>query len=166
MDVLNDRTYYDNEGEMGKYVLNELKLPAAQADPAAVEKYEKYAKRILWMDSNAVPGAFQLNASWYKKPNMYLIEEGTKDKASFMNPHKHDVGEIVAFYGSDPDDQENLNGEIIFYIGGEKHVFTKSTMVYLPAGLEHGPLFIQKVDKPIFHFSCVMQDTYEFEKTK
>ena len=163
MDPINDKTYYDDEGEMGQYVLNKLTLPAAQADPKAVEEYEKYAKRILWMDSNSIPGAFQLNASWYKKPNLYLIEEGRKSNASFLKPHKHDVGEIVAFYGSDPDDQENLNGEIIFYIGGEKHVITKSTMIYLPAGLEHGPLFIQKVDKPIFHFSCVMQNTYEFK---
>lgn len=163
MDPLNDKVFYDDEGEMGKYVLNKLTLPPAQADPKAVEEYEKYAKRILWMDSNAIPGAFQLNASWYKKPNLYLIEEGQKSDAAFLKPHKHDVGEIVAFYGSDPEDQENLNGEIIFYIGGEKHVFTKSTMIYLPAGLEHGPLFIQKVDKPIFHFSCVMQNTYEFK---
>lgn len=164
MDVLNDKIFYDDEGEMGKYVLNKLTLPAAQSDPEAVEKYEKYGKRILWMDSNSIPGAFQLNASWYKKPNMYMITEGMDKNASFMNAHKHDVGEIVAFYGSDPEDPMNLNGEIIFYIGGEKHVFTKTTMVYLPAGLEHGPLFIQKVDKPIFHFSCVMQNTYEFDK--
>ena len=163
MDVLNDKTFYNDEGEYGKYVLNKLTLPEAQADPAAVEKYNKYAHRILWMDSDSVPGAFQLNASWYTAPNMYLVDEGQRDNASFMHPHVHDVGEIVAFYGSDPEDQENLNGEIIFYIGGEKHVFTKSTMVYLPAGLEHGPLFIQKVDKPIFHFSCLMQDKYTAE---
>ena len=41
-----------------------------------------------------------------------------------------------------------------------QYVLNKLT---LPAGLEHGPLFIQKVDKPIFHFSCVMQNTYEFK---
>lgn len=163
MDPRTDKTYYNDEGEMGKYVLNKLTLPAHQADPKIVEKYERYGKRILWMDSNAIPGAMQLNASWYYKPNMYLIDEAKEEGTSFLQAHKHDVGEIVAFYGSDPEHPEELNGEIIFYIGGEKHVFTKSTMVWLPAGLEHGPLFIQKVDKPIFHFSCVMQNTYEFK---
>ena len=164
MDVKNDKVYYNDEGEYGKYVLNRLTLPPAQADPETVKRYERYGKRILWMDSNSVPGAFQLNASWYKAPNMYLIDEGNKEGASFLEPHTHEVGEIIAFFGSDPEDQENLNGEIIFYIGEEKHVITKSTLIFLPAGLPHGPLFIQKVDKPIFHFSCVMQSTYEFDK--
>ena len=27
MDVLNDKIFYDDEGEMGKYVLNKLTLP-------------------------------------------------------------------------------------------------------------------------------------------
>ena len=163
MDPKNDKTFYNEEGEMGKYVLNKLVLPAKQSEPKVVERYEKYGKRILWLDSNVIPGAFQLNASWYYHPNMFLLDEATAKDESFLTSHTHDVGEIVAFYGSNPDDPENLYGEVIFYIGGEKHVFTKSTMVYLPAGLEHGPLFLQKVDRPIFHFSCVMQGTYEFE---
>jgi hypothetical protein len=118
------------------------------------------------MDGNTTPGAFQLNASWYKKPNMYLINEEDDKTVAFFKPHVHEADEIVAFFSSDPEDQNNLGGEIIFYIGGEKHVITKSTLIFLPAGLEHGPLFIQKVDRPIFHFSCVTQSTYEFEKNE
>ena len=166
MDVLNDKTYYNDEGEYGKYVVNTLQLPPAQADPKSVASYERYGKRILWIDSNVVPGSFQLNASWYFRPNLFLLEEGKDSGAKFLEPHVHDVGEIVAFYGSDPENPHELNGEIIFYIGGEKHVFTKSCMVYLPAGLEHGPLFIQKADRPIFHFSCVMQSTYSADVTE
>ncbi|MBQ6670348.1 MAG: hypothetical protein IJM80_01795 [Firmicutes bacterium] len=166
MDVINDKTFYDSEGEYGKYVCNTLQLPPAQADPKAVASYERYAKRILWIDDNVVQGSFQLNASWYFRPNMYIISEAADSGAKFLEPHKHDVDEIVAFYGSDPGHPEALNGEIIFYIGGEKHVFTKSCMIFLPAGLEHGPLVIQKIDRPVFHFSCVMQSSYEAEVTK
>ena len=164
MDILNDKVYYNDEGEYGKYVLNKLILPMPQGSPESIKNYERYAKRILWMDGNTTPGAFQLNASWYKKPNMYIIDEAVDKTVAFFKPHVHEVGEIVAFFGSDPEDQESLNGEIIFYLGEEKHVITKSTLIFIPAGLEHGPLFIQKVDKPIFHFSCVMQNTYEWDK--
>lgn len=166
MDILKDPVFYDNDGEFGKYVVNSLQLPPAQADPKTVASYERYGKRILWIDGNVVPGSFQLNASWYFKPNMYILNEGMDKGAKFLESHKHDVGEIVAFYGSDPEKPNDLGGEIIFYIGGEKHVFTKSCMVFLPAGLEHGPLFLQRIDRPVFHFSCVMQNSYEADVTK
>ena len=166
MDILNDKAFYDDEGEYGKYVLNKLILPMPQGSEESIRNYERYAKRVLWMDGNTTPGAFQLNASWYKKANMYLIDEEDDKTVAFFKPHVHEADEIVAFFSSDPEDQNNLGGEIIFYIAGEKHIITKSTLIFLPAGLEHGPLFIQKVDRPIFHFSCVTQSTYEFEKNE
>ena len=58
---------------------------------------------------------------------------------------------------------EELNGEIEFWIDGEKYIFTKSVMIFLPAGMPHGPLFILKVDKPIFHYSVVTSREYSFE---
>ena len=92
MDVLNDKVFYDDEGEYGKYVLNKLVLPKEQGSEEAVKSYERYGKRILWMDGNTTPGAFQLNASWYKNANMYLISEAGDNAASFLKPHSHDVG--------------------------------------------------------------------------
>ena len=55
MDVRNDKTFYNDEGEYGKYVVNKLTLPLPQGDPEALKNYERYAKRILWMDGNVVP---------------------------------------------------------------------------------------------------------------
>ena len=153
MDILNDKVYYNDEGEYGKYVLNKLILPMPQGSPESIKNYERYAKRILWMDGNTTPGAFQLNASWYKKPNMYIIDEAVDKTVAFFKPHVHEVGEIVAFFGSDPEDQENLNGEIIFYLGEEKHVITKRTLIFIPAGLEHGPLFLRGVGNKGAHQS-------------
>ena len=37
---------------------------------------------------------------------------------------------------------------------------------FLPAGMPHGPLFILKVDKPIFHYSVVTSREYSFEGKK
>ena len=84
MDILNDKVYYNDEGEYGKYVLNKLILPMPQGSPESIKNYERYAKRILWMDGNTTPGAFQLNASWYKKPNMYIIDEAVDKTVAFF----------------------------------------------------------------------------------
>ena len=40
MDILKDPVFYDNDGEFGKYVVNSLQLPPAQADPKTVASYD------------------------------------------------------------------------------------------------------------------------------
>ena len=166
MDIDNEKTYYNDEGEYGKYIMSRLDLPARLSDPKAQENYERYAKRILWMDNDNVPGSFQVNASWYLKPNLFIIDEAIKTGVAFFDPHTHDVDEVAAFFGTDPEHPEELNGEIVFYMGGEKHVVTRSSLIFIPAGVPHGPMYIQKADKPIFHFSCVMKKTYDWDETK
>ena len=54
---------YNTDGEFGKYILQELKTPVFSE--GFNEFYKTYAKRLLWMDSKNVPGAFQMNISWY-----------------------------------------------------------------------------------------------------
>ncbi len=50
-----------------QYIVTDLKAPTFT--PGFAEKYARFAKRILWMDQNVVPGAFQMNVSWYLHPN-------------------------------------------------------------------------------------------------
>ena len=42
-----------------QYIVTDLKAPTFT--PGFAEKYARFAKRILWMDQNVVPGAFQMN---------------------------------------------------------------------------------------------------------
>lgn len=165
-DVLNDKGVLDNEGEFGKYVLQELKLPASHSTPEAKASYARYGKRVHWLDGSVIPGAFQMNTSWYFKENTWIVDQPLQNGSNFLKPHTHEVGEILGFYGSDPQHPEELGGEIIFYIGGEKHILTKSSLLYMPAGLEHGPLVIKRVDRPIFHFSVVMENAYRVNNTE
>lgn len=84
----------------GKYIVTELKRPARMA--AAAEAYAKWATRILWMDENVVPGAFQMNCSWYRSSN-----PGDSGEA---HSHRHDSDEIIGFFGPNwqkPYQQEN-----------------------------------------------------------
>ena len=153
----------NSESKYGKYIVQELILPASHTTPVAVELYSRFAQRIHWIDTNVVPGSFQMNTSLYLKPNKGLFNDVTKDQAkyvSFKVPHVHDNAEILGFYGTNPDDPYDLGGEIEIVIDGEMHVLTKSSLVFLPGGLPHCPLTVTKVDRPIFHFSIVMDPQY------
>lgn len=152
---------YNTDGKYGNLIMQDCILPATHSTPEAIAAYEKFGKRIHWVDSNNTPGAFQMNTSWYFKPNReYLLAD---PKSQVAQEHKHDYPELVGFYGSDPENPTDLGGEVEFYIDGEQHILTKSTLMFLPGGLPHCPMFVNRVDRPIFHFSVVMNQTYTFE---
>jgi hypothetical protein len=131
----------------GKYIVTELKTP--DFPPEFVKMYATFARRILWMDSNVVEGAFQMNCSWYLKPSTHGAEA-----------HKHDVDEIIGFFGSNASDPYDLGGEIEIWLEDEKHIIDRTAMIFVPAGMKHCPLVIRRVDRPIFHFSTVTGGRY------
>ena len=142
--------------ESGKYAVNIVQCsPGPGMEPDFKAMYDKFAKRILWMDGEVVPGAFQMNTAWYFN---------VPDRDPVFTEHVHDdVDEIVGFFSSDPANPYDLGGEIEFTIGGEAHLLTKTTMIFLPAGVSHNPVRILRVDRPIFHFSVITKSHYEAE---
>ena len=155
---------YNTEGKYGGQIVQELKLPATHTTPEALEMYSRFGRRIHWIDTNVVPGSFQMNTSLYLKPTRGLYENDPPEKRakslSFSVPHVHDNAEILGFYGTNPDDPYDLGGEIEIVIDGELHVLTKSSLVFFPGGMPHCPLEVTRVDRPIFHFSIVMDPQY------
>jgi mannose-6-phosphate isomerase-like protein (cupin superfamily) len=139
--------------EYGKYVVTELKTPDFPRE--FVESYKKFATRILWMDTNNVPGAFQMNCSWYQKPSTHGAEA-----------HTHDVDEIIGFFGNDDAQPYDLHGEVELWLEDKKFIITRSAMVFIPAGMKHCPLIIRRVDRPIFHFSTVTGHQYIQKKVE
>jgi hypothetical protein len=135
----------------GKYIVTDLKAPFP-ADYAA--RYATWATRILYLDDKVVEGASQMNCSWYFKPSGETYNEG----------HIHDTDEIIGFFGCDPQDPHDLGGEIEFWIEDEKHLLTKSCLIFMPRGLKHCPLIMKRVDRPIFHFSTLMSGQYGIVK--
>ena len=82
------------------------------------------------MDGNLIPGAFQMNTSWYHSAlDEPLFEE-----------HVHPNDEMVGFFGSDPENPDELNAIVDFALNGEMHRITKSCMIYVPGGMKHLPL--------------------------
>jgi len=69
-----------------------------------------------------------------------------------LSSNVHTVDEIFLFLGTDPEDPSDLGGEVEFWIGrgedAEKHIITKSSCVFIPAGLVHAPIVFRKVRRP------------------
>lgn len=146
----------NTDGKFGKYVVQTLQTPAMSEEFS--DFYKTYAKRLLWMDANVVPGAFQMNTSWYMSASdarpLYRHDE-----------HVHTFDEMIGFLGSDPNDPYDLGGEIEVGINGEMHRLTKSSIIFMPAGMKHLPLSIIELHRPILHFSISLNPFYGNTKT-
>ncbi len=118
--------------------------------PEFREIYNRFAKRILWIDGDVVPGAFQMNTSWYNT---------VPEKDPVFPEHSHESAEIIGFFGSDPGNAHELNGEIEVILGGELYTITRSALIFVPPSLPHA-IRILRVDAPVFHFSVVTESLY------
>jgi len=154
----------NKEGKYGYLFCQDLSgLPATHSTPEAVAGYNTFGRRQLWLDGNSIPGAFQMNTSIWCKPNAEAIRSAPESQVG--KAHSHPYAEILGFVGTDPEDPSDLGGEVEFWIDGECHRLTKSTMVFLPPNLPHCPLMtVSQGDKPILHFSVVMNGTYGWER--
>ena len=77
-------------------------------------------------------------------------------------PHQHDFDQFICIFGSDPYNIGHLGAEVEIYLGAEheKHVITAPSIVHLPAGLIHCPIYYKKISKPVFHLDIYLTDEY------
>jgi quercetin dioxygenase-like cupin family protein len=136
-----------------KYIVTTLQEPPEKKKIAA--EYAKFARRILWLDENVVPGAFHMNTAWYLKPSRVELEA-----------HTHDTDEIIGFFSSNPAAPYDLGGEVEIWLEDDKHIINTSAMIFVPAGMKHCPLILRRVDRPIFHFTTVTGGRYDKNLTQ
>jgi hypothetical protein len=139
----------------GKYIVDALQHPKTEApwNPPVTEAGGGKGGRVLYMDSNNVPGAFYMECVW-AMPRPPLNEAGYEAaKKRGPGPHTHDYDEVIAFFGSDPINPHDLGAEVELWLGDEKHIITKTSLVFIPAGLKHAPLIFRRVDRPVFHYT-------------
>jgi len=137
-----------------QYIVTRTKPDEAPVDFLTHLPEKDVRERALYLDSEVVPGAFYVATSWFWKAT------GPGPRA-----HSHEFAEVLAFFGTNPDDVHDLGGEVELWIDGEKHLMRESFMAYIPAGLEHCPLQVTRVDRPIFHFSTGPRSMYAGDKT-
>lgn len=140
----------------GKYIITTTKpnlavpLFRGNTDLAKVD----WSSQFLYLDDEVIKGANYVECIWLWKP----------DTGEGASPHVHDFNEIIGFCGTNFQDPTDLGGEIEMWLGDEKHILTKSCIIFIPKGLKHCPLRIRKVDKPIFHFGMGTGKMYTGKK--
>jgi hypothetical protein len=82
-------------------------------------------------------------------------------------PHKHNCDEILFFMSADPDDPDNLGGEVEIAMGDEweKHTINTSAVICIPAGVQHCPVFAKKVDRPFYFGHLLLAASYNSSQT-
>jgi hypothetical protein len=127
-------------------------------------KYEKYivsdlnkvqdalGTRVYCLHGGVFEGAPYVDCAWFwpRAEEVTVVDKG----------HSHDFGEVVTFFGTNPEDPTDLGGEIEFWLGDERHILTKSSIIFVPAGVKHCPLILKKVIRPIFHFATATDKNY------
>ena len=138
----------------GKYIISELKQPAVEAawSPPISAAGKGKGGRLLYLDSDIIKGAFYMECAWVLPRPAGTMPAATGRKVG-TEPHTHDYDEVIAFIGTDNDDPYNLGAEVELWLGDEKHIITKTSLVFIPAGLKHCPLTFLRVNRPVFHFT-------------
>jgi hypothetical protein len=128
-----------------EYTEKELQMIADMRSEHPVETTIEM-ERLLWMDSDMVPGAaLYMECIWLW---------GGVTKAGLMEePHVHDFDEVIGFISSDPEHPGELGAVMEMHLGDEVHNLTKSCLMHIPAGMKHCPLTFKEVHRPVFFFT-------------
>ena len=140
-----------------KYFVTELRDVVGGA-PWSPKYTADEAQRLIALDSDIIKGAFYMETAWFLPGDWPEKTGSLKDRT--IGAHTHDFDETIAWVGTDPSDQYNLNGEIEFWIDGKQNFIDRSFIAFIPAGVEHGPINIRRIDKPMFHFTAGMGKKY------
>ena len=129
-----------------KYFITELNTPkAGKLIPKGTSMFNMDRIPEIFPKAN-VTG----DGVWFVKPHVMVDET-----------HIHNFDEYLFFFGANPKEPEEFDGEVEFHIGEEWEVkrIMSRTIVYIPAGLVHCPLKFIKVNKPLCFFHIKIYPT-------
>ncbi len=105
----------------------------------------------LGLKSGGDFGKQEFAMSWWAITEPFTMVEDT---------HKHDFDQFIIFAGGDLTNMADLGGVVEFGLSldgkdVEIQTITEASMIYLPAGLYHGPLTFKEIKNPkkpiLFH---------------
>jgi uncharacterized RmlC-like cupin family protein len=108
--------------------------------------FARWPQTIVFTDDDIIKGSNHFAASWI-----------TSLPRPVHGPHTHNDDELLVFLSSNPDNIRDLGCEVEMSIGPEmeKHVFKESNLVYVPAGLVHGPIRFRNLRRPFIFIQAV-----------
>jgi hypothetical protein len=143
-----------DESKYGKYILTE-----PRASFTLPPKKDTQLRNISISDDLiAAIGGISCNFNFMGVVSSHLMMDP---------PHKHEYDEFLFFIASDPAYAPELGGEVEIALGEEweKHTITTSSIVCLPRGLQHCPIFIKRVDRPFYLGHILAAPKYSSSET-
>jgi len=118
-------------------------------------------KILARFDNSTVKGSLFYFLHWVM-PETDLNADGFKVGHP---PHIHKAAELLFHIGTNPKDPMDLGAEIEFHMGEEmeRHVFNRTTVIFIPPGVVHAPWKPLKINRP-FLFLEVNQELKHTEK--
>jgi hypothetical protein len=104
------------------------------------------APTMTYMSGNHIPGVkYYIEMGWtFDMPATKRPVLGTQMPSMAHTKYE----EIVLHIGGDPDNPEDLGGDVEFWIGGQPLQFNTSSAIFVPKGLLHGPIKCLEYRKP------------------
>ena len=147
------------ETKYGKYIVTRPKerpRPPGVTDEE-LKRREEFFTVPFYVDEEVVPGAYYFMGAYWTK---------VTGKGSPAEEHDHEFDEYLAFLGTNPDDPHDLGGEVEFWLGGEKHILTETSVIFIPAGTKHAPIYFRRIDRPIWYLATGPTNQYKKEITE
>jgi hypothetical protein len=101
---------------------------------------------LLGLNDRIAEGALYFDAVW-------MTGLHGKDGFQVEIQHSHDFDEILGFFGGNGENYRDLNSEIELWLEDEQYFITKSSLIFVPRGMNHLPLYFRKVGSPVLFFT-------------
>jgi len=125
--------------EHGKFIFVESPTREVAAYLADVIKGHT-TPTLTYISDKLMPGCnTYMEYGWIwemPQPNPHIFE------------HVHEYDEFLFHMGSDPMHPEDLGAEIEFVIDGKTIMINKTSTLFIPSGVKHGPVIWKRVDRP------------------
>jgi hypothetical protein len=77
----------------------------------------------------------------------WILEKPEMDPNQPLS-HAHNYDEMIINIGTDPNNPEDLGGEVVGFLGNEKHTLNKTSAVFVPRNVKHGVVAFNRLDRP------------------
>ena len=113
------------------------------------------ATHLMTTDASKLKGFFTVDCSW--------LWSGAA-KGPVGEPHTHAFSHVLGFIGGYPEDPQDLAGEISLWLDGNKETLKRNALIFIPAGVVHGPILFSRITRPVFFITIAMVGKYTRSK--
>jgi len=109
------------------------------------------ATHLMTTDAGKQKGFFYVDCTW-------LWKGAAKEPVGV--PHKHNFDHIIALASGHIKDPQDFGGKVTVWLDGNPEVITKNSIIFIPAGVVHGPILFNKIVQPTFFMIVAITPKY------